>query len=335
MAEHSKDPTLVEYRRRLPRWGYATNDFRHGMYSHPKTEMIQRKMLQHNAKRCTSMLVVDVDREDASEAWLDACAPTPNAMIINPANGHAHFVFFLKTPMPDWTAASPKALRYLAAVDVALTRAIGGDPTYARMISKNALHPDWRTVCLREDPYTLAELAEHLDLQSYTDRRRSLPAEGLGRNCTMFEKTRMWAYRAIRDPQGWLSFDLWHRQVRGKAAAVNAEFEPPLPEAEVKAVAKSIAKWVWAHMDRSGFQQWCKRRGKIAGKRSGEVRKNQAAELAEQIRKTAQSCPALTQQDIADLHGVTRRTVYTAMRRMGNEPISDIHAFPATGHAVE
>ncbi len=54
--------------------------------------------------------------------------------------------------------------------------------------------------------YDLARLSDYLDLSSYNGRK-SLPEYGLGRNCTLFEKTRLWAYKAIR--QGWPDYPEW------------------------------------------------------------------------------------------------------------------------------
>ncbi|MCV5580528.1 primase C-terminal domain-containing protein, partial [Escherichia coli] len=64
---------------------------------------------------------------------------------------------------------------------------------------------------------------------------------GLGRNCTLFDKTRRWAYRAIR--QGWPEYDQWLQACYECASAYNLQFALPLDENEVMGIAKSIAKW--------------------------------------------------------------------------------------------
>lgn len=65
---------------------------------------------------------------------------------------------------------------------------------------------------------------------------------GLGRNCTLFESARVWAYREIRnhwgDPAG------LGRAIEAEAAARNAEFSEPLPVSEVRAIAASIHRWI-------------------------------------------------------------------------------------------
>lgn len=88
-------------------------------------------------------------------------------------------------------------------------------------------------------------LSDYLDLSSYNGRK-SLPEYGLGRNCTLFEKTRLWAYKAIR--QGWPDYPEWLAACVDRASGYNAQFEQPLPANEVRHTAKSIAKWTHQHL---------------------------------------------------------------------------------------
>ncbi|MDJ0318670.1 primase C-terminal domain-containing protein [Arthrobacter antibioticus] len=65
---------------------------------------------------------------------------------------------------------------------------------------------------------------------------------GLGRNCTIFETARTWAYRELRhhfgDPSG------LHRVINDEVHSLNATFSEPLPLSESKAIATSIHKWI-------------------------------------------------------------------------------------------
>ena len=127
-------------------------------------------------------------------------------------------------------------------------------------------------------------------------------------NCTLFETLRIWAYRARRQP--YLSEELFRDAVLGHALSINGGFEPPLSHAEVRATAKSVTRWTWRNMSPQGFRE----HQRALGKRSGIVRRGRAMELRKRILETVKQCPALSQGDIAALHGVTRETVNRHLR---------------------
>ena len=106
-------------------------------------------------------------------------------------------------------------------------------------------------------------LSDYLDLSPY-NARRHIPDYGLGRNCNLFERTRIWAYKAIR--QGWPEYEQWKAAVLERALGYNSQFEAPLPVAEVKATAKSIAKWTFEHLSSAGFSCSQARKGAKGGK---------------------------------------------------------------------
>jgi hypothetical protein len=95
-----------------------------------------------------------------------------------------------------------------------------------------------------------------------------LEVVGLGRNVTMFEKGRHWAYKAIRDYMHHNSSYEWERAVRAQIEAINEGFEQPLPYVEVKATAKSIAKWVWQRFSYGDFSELQAVRGAKGGTKS-------------------------------------------------------------------
>ncbi|MGL4781496.1 MAG: primase C-terminal domain-containing protein, partial [Bacteroidales bacterium] len=90
-----------------------------------------------------------------------------------------------------------------------------------------------------------------------------------------FDKTRKWAYRAIR--QGWPQYDQWLQACFERAKAYNLQFSAPLDESEVMGIAKSIAKWTIGHFSLSSFDEYVVKthssdiqrlRGKIGGVKS-------------------------------------------------------------------
>ena len=132
------------------------------------------------------------------------------------------------------------------------------------LIAKNPAHGHWRTYMINSESYELGELAEYLDLESYGDRRRSMPDTGLGRNVNLFNKLRFWAYKAIR--QGWPDSDQWHRAVLQRATGYNTT-PNSLPYGEVKNTAKSVAKWTYKNFNNEAFRKTQSSRGKRKGQK--------------------------------------------------------------------
>ena len=98
----------------------------------------------------------------------------------------------------------------------------------------------------------------------------------------MFEKGRHWAYKAIRDYMHHNSSYEWERAVYAQIDAINSGFEQPLPLSEVKATAKSIAKWVWQRFSYGDFSDLQAKRGAKGGKAKGDaysVKREQAVQL--------------------------------------------------------
>jgi hypothetical protein len=202
-------------------------------------------------------------------------------------------------------------IRFAAAVDVALTVVLGADPGYAGLLCKNPLHPSWWTTVWQEAPYDLEWLADSLDMEPYRDKRRHLPDIGLGRNCTLFEVTRRFAYRHRRACSERELFTA----IYGYAGKYNeSRFQYPLPVSEVKATARSVTKWVIRRMSDEGFLDWCHRRARYGNKKSQEVRTAQAEERADQIRAYKQEHPELSNRAIAKELGYGRNMIDRALK---------------------
>ncbi|NYY81012.1 hypothetical protein DMI65_04255 [Escherichia coli] len=85
--------------------------------------------------------------------------------------------------------------------------------------------------------------------------RRSIDKHyGMGRNCHLFEMTRKWAYRAIR--QGWPEFSQWLDAVIQRVEMYNASLPVPLSPPECRAIGKSIAKYTHRNFTPETFAQY-------------------------------------------------------------------------------
>ena len=89
------------------------------------------------------------------------------------------------------------------------------------------------------------------------------------------------AVHSMKDVPTALPIGIVQAAVLERALGYNAQFEAPLPVAEVKATAKSIARWTYAHLSPAGFSRSQARKGTKGGKRSGEIRRAGSTEEAQ------------------------------------------------------
>lgn len=285
---------LELFRQRLPQRPYNTDELGFGLRISGRDAAMERRYIQQNGPTHKFWLVFDVDRAGGGIDWKDRECPAPSFSVINPDNQHAHLVYGLDVPVRTAPDGSAKALRYAAAVESELREKLGADVGYAGLVCKNPLHKSWRLIEGGRS-YDLAELSEWVDINRYSDRRRKLPAYGLGRNCELFESLRQWAYKAIR--QGWPDYNQWLAACQDRAVGLN-QFDAPLPTSEVKATAKSVAKWTFKHLTQSGFSQW----QAVQGAKGGTAKGLAYAEKAAEARRMR--AEGLTQAAIAAQLGV-------------------------------
>ena len=262
---------------------------------------IKRVYIQINAPTTTIYFVFDDDKKDAALSWFDANLPAPYWTTQNPENGRCHHCYKLEIPLHTSEFSSIKAIKYAQAVYYAYALKMGADLSYSQLITKNPLHLQHRTTYWTDRAYSLDYLADFVDLPKRIPKK--LEMAGLGRNVTMFEKGRHWAYKAIRDYMHHSSSLEWERAVRAQIEAINSSFEVPLPYSEVKATAKSIAKWVWQRFSYGDFSEIQAKRGAKGGKAKGKAYAEKR-ELAIKLK-----CDGLSYTQISDQLQVSRRSV--------------------------
>ena len=238
---------------RLPLKPYFTDELQYGLRIAGKERALLARYIQFNQPHAQYWLCFDVDRPGAAIDWSDRNAPAPTLTIMNKANGHAHLLYALKTAVRTAPDGKIKPLKYAAAVESALREKLGADVGYSGLICKNPNHDNWQIAVWQPELYTLDWLADSLDLNSANDKT-ILPDYGLGRNCTLFDKTRKWAYRAIR--QGWPEYKQWLNACCERTSAYNLQFPAPLSESEVIGIAKSIAKWTHSTLTKETFDEF-------------------------------------------------------------------------------
>ncbi|WP_432498355.1 replication initiation protein [Kineococcus auxinigenes] len=283
-----------------PRRPLATDDLTRGCWRQSRDDALARRYLEHSPKALLSMLVIDVDHDDTVLRALTKPMTHPMpSWIAESSTGRGHVGWVLKTPVVRTDAARLEPMRYAAKVEEGLRRSLDGDVGYAGLLTKNPVHDDWVTTWGTGHLYELDELAKGLgELMPRTLPRRAVDSSGFGRNVTLFNRLRLWAYRARRRYDDRLE---WEEVVAAFAANVNPEFAVPLPAQEVAQTAQSVARWVWRRsFDDAGFRAVQAQRGSNGGKKGG--RANTPAQQ-EQRRRNA---PA------ASLMGAAARRKVTA-----------------------
>ena len=258
----------------------------------------------------------DIDRQDAYFAWSDANLPTPTWIAKNRQNGHAHIGYMLLAPVCTTHRAKQNVIQYLAKIEQAYSLALGADRGYTGLITKNPCHGTWENHTFGVQPYDLNYLADFVELQELkTDLKE---VSGLGRNCMMFDTVRFWAYEAIR---AFISGspDSWYAEVLKVAINANGAFLEPLPYSEVKATAKSIARWVWrnhtaAHAKFIERQTAKGRKGGLSSDSShgGKARSAQYSDIRQEALKL--HIMGLSVTKIANQLGISRPSVYAYLK---------------------
>lgn len=240
---------------RLPKKPYCTNDLGAGIYPRSYTHAIKRRYIQVNPPHLRMWLLFDIDRAGGAIAWEDAMLPMPAWAAVNRENKHAHLAYALSAPVLTSDFKGRQApLRYLAAIEAAMNAKLGGDTGFASLITKNPIHPFWET--FRGIPeaiagYDLQYLDEFVDVAKFRPYvgRTNVHAEGLGRNCTVFNLVSRWAYKNVRTYKAEAGIMAWKSAVLSQCEKINGDFPSPMIFNETKAIAKSISNWVWHNFD--------------------------------------------------------------------------------------
>ena len=292
---------------RWPRRPYCTDDLSAGLVIRSLKQAITKPYIQVNPPRLRVWVLFDIDRAGAAVAWEDADLPPPSWIAQNRENGHAHYAYGLSAPvLVEGMEARQAPMRYLCAIESLMRARLGADAGFGGLITKNPLHPLWRTLRGPVMGYELAELAEWLPgLEKHMPRRGRVEDVGLGRNVTLFDDTRKWAYRAVRDywGQGLDGWNRWLAATNGYALGRNGDFPVPLDPREVWHIAKSVAKWTYRNFSAAGRSEWAARKGAAGGRAKGRAYEDKAAS-ARLMRAAGHSY-----SQIADQLGASRRAV--------------------------
>lgn len=287
-----------------------------------KKYAIQYPLIQVNHVHTVQYLIFDIDAPDAYLHFFDENLPVPTWIAKNKKNGHCHVCYELKTAVCKTAHARLKPLRYLASIEYTYAKKLNADLRYTGLLTKNPVDRDWQVFLLNPAPFELDELADYVDLETKPKPTEEEKKEvsGLGRNCMLFDTVRFWAYKAIREHLG-SGLDSWYQEVLERSKIENGAFLEPLPYSEVKATAKSIAKWVWRNHHSAEFQAMFSekqarkgRKGGLASDSShgGKARSAKYSDIRQEALKL--HIMGLSVTKIANQLGISRPSVYAYLK---------------------
>ncbi|MEF9946793.1 MAG: replication initiation protein [Comamonas sp.] len=289
-------------------------------------QALTKPYIQPNPPHLRVWSVFDVDRAGGALAWEDGNLPPPSWAAANPENAHAHLVWGLSAPvLVDSPDMRQKPLRYLCAVEAAFRERLRADTGYVGLLTKNPSHARWRVLRGPHSYYELGYLAEWVDLPKHLPKRN--PEEiGLGRNVTVFEWLRQYAYRHIKTYKGAGrdGYEAWKAHINFKALSRNGELSIPLEGNEVWHIAKSVSKWTWNKFDIAAsdarFSKLQAARSAMAssdGRRKAQVASAAARSLASEDKRASARLmvvKGMSQRAIALELGVSQKTVSNWLR---------------------
>jgi len=259
-------PRLVDkssYVLSLPHRPYCTNRIGSNPIQMSAEKAIGYAHLTPNRKENYTWLTFDIDSPQSFTAHETGDCPPPTYIALNPANGHGHAAYLLDTPVLSYSTSSQKALRFLYDVKRGMTRRLGADMSYCGWLTKNPLAPCWETAWMATRPHRLDSLNDCLTKND----KRWMPRfeeSSMGRNCTMFDSVRSYAYREVlKAKKAGISLQQFQSSLEGVASGVNATFSAQLTYPEVRSICRSVASWVWDEFTLTKFSALQKRRAQL------------------------------------------------------------------------
>lgn len=262
---------------RWPRKPYCSNDLQYGLRIRSLFHAVKMTHIQFNPPNRKTWIVFDIDRPGAENAWREAGLAEPTWTAINQKNGHAHIAYGLRSPvMVGGLGVRDAPMRFLASIEAMMREKLKADIGYSGLITKNPAHDSWEILRGSQAVFDLSELAASLPgIEKYRLKKKEEQA-GIGRNLSLFNKLRKWAYVAIRPywkSGGLGSWNSWVSLCNSKALVLNSEFTSQLNGTEVWHLARSVARYTWKFTTEEGFSAWQAAQGQKGGKASGHTRR--------------------------------------------------------------
>ena len=235
---------------------------------------VGRPWIAYNNERFINAITIDCDHDDTDliDNLIFKLAMPPPLIVSDMATGRFHATWLLKAPVHVYAGADRKPQKALALARALLTSALRGDPAYTNSLTKNPFAKKnsltgslMRKACALYDetivaaweaqtylwgvddrgmrPCELSDIIKCLrdDYEPFWPGRKNikLVRNSEGRNTTLFDSIREWAYKTYDTFYG----DFFAELLR-VARQINSEFERPLKDGEVYSTAKSVSRFM-------------------------------------------------------------------------------------------
>lgn len=241
--------TLEIYKSKLPKKPYHTNNYSFGKQVGPISSAIKSIYLQPNSLTHKYFMIFDLDSEMSVLDWSDKGLPAPHLIVRNLDNGRSHLTYILNTSVKTDVRGLLKPIKYCSDVEHGLAVRIGADMNYNGLLTKNPFNTSsFKVFSFQDEPYDLDYLNEFVDKDLVRQQREAKKKKNVedgfasGRNCTLFETLRLWAY------SNWHRFyqTELHAEILDQAMMFNT-FECPLGMNEVRTIADSVYRFITQH----------------------------------------------------------------------------------------
>ena len=260
--DYRQHPILQQFYDDLPSKPYCS-ETKNLSLVRPKATASKQPYIQANHPQVIKWLFIDIDStmkhdklvsyfdENLLFRFHDRNLPMPQIIMRNRKNGHVQYAYKLKDPVSMFENSRQAPVKYLKALQYALTLQLGGDLSFGGSLAKNPLDTQtWDIFLTGAEPYSLSDLHSWLDLDDPTNQAPKRPRNaqnddyvspfaGLGRNCDTFDYLRFIAYSIAHSMTQTALFN--HLLALG--LEFNSRFEQPLLYSEIRCIARSIAKF--------------------------------------------------------------------------------------------
>lgn len=207
--------------------------------------------IQINSADYVNALAFDCDHDDVLE-FSDFNLPVPTITIVNKNNGRHHHLYYLKTPIPLFTATK-KTKDYLTDLYDGLTHTLEADFNYTGIITKNFINTQEYKVFGSLQKYELNDFRDSTAQNKLTlknKKLKELKQTTFSRHIKLFDEIRFYGYGIAKESK---NYDELHNELTTFANKINSAFEHQI---KVKYIVNCVANFCWENRDNFNGNSW-------------------------------------------------------------------------------